>query len=210
MGYSQYDPSMQARAPWNAGKTVGTKRPLTQKQIWAIRFFLDREGRLRDRALFDLAIDSKLRGCDLVKIKIGDLVAGDEVRTRAMVIQQKTGRPVQFELTNDVRASLFAWFERRCGSLNEHAFPSRIDRTHHMSTRQYARLIDEWVTAIGLRRAEYCTHSLRRTKASMIYKATGNLRAVQILLGHTKIENTVRYLGVDIEDALTLAENTDI
>ena len=210
MGYSQYDPSMQARAPWNAGKNVGTKRPLTQKQIWAIRFFLDREGRLRDRALFDLAIDSKLRGCDLVKIKIGDLVAGDEVRTRAMVIQQKTGRPVQFELTSDVRASLLAWFERRGGSLDEHAFPSRIDRTHHMSTRQYARLVDEWVTAIGLRRAEYGTHSLRRTKASMIYKATGNLRAVQILLGHTKIENTVRYLGVDIEDALTLAEHTDI
>ena len=210
MGYSQYDPSMQARAPWNAGKTVGTKRPLTQKQIWAIRFFLDRERRLRDRALFDLAIDSKLRGCDLVKIKIGDLVAGDEVRTRAMVIQQKTGRPVQFELTSDVRASLLAWLERRGGSLDEHAFPSRIDRTHHMSTRQYARLVDEWVTAIGLRRAEYGTHSLRRTKASMIYKATGNLRAVQILLGHTKIENTVRYLGVDIEDALTLAEHTDI
>jgi integrase len=209
MGYSQYDPSMQGRAPWNAGKTVGTKRPLTQKQIWAIRFFLDREGRLRDRALFDLAIDSKLRGCDLVKIKIGDLVAGDEVRTRAIVIQQKTGRPVQFELTSDVRASLLAWLERRRGCLDEHAFPSRVDRTNHMSTRQYARLVDEWVTAIGLRRAEYGTHSLRRTKASMIYKA-GNLRAVQILLGHTKIENTVRYLGVDIEDALTLAEHTDI
>ncbi len=127
-----------------------------------------------------------------------------------MVIQQKTGRPVQFELTSDVRASLFAWLERRGGSLDEHAFPSRIDRTHQMSTRQYARLVDEWVTAIGLRRAEYGTHSLRRTKASMIYKATGNLRAVQILLGHTKIENTVRYLGVDIEDALTLAEHTDI
>lgn len=210
MVYSQQDPLMQGRAPWNAGKTIGTKRPLTQKQIWAIRFFLDREGRLRDRALFDLAIDSKLRGCDLVKIKIGDLVAGDEVRTRAMVIQQKTGRPVQFELTSDVRASLFAWLERRGGKLDEHAFPSRIDRNHHMSTRQYARLVDEWVTAIGLRRAEYGTHSLRRTKASMIYKATGNLRAVQILLGHTKIENTVRYLGVDIEDALTLAEHTEI
>ncbi|TCJ38389.1 tyrosine-type recombinase/integrase [Parafrankia sp. BMG5.11] len=210
MGYSQYDSSMQSRVPWNADKTVGTKRPLTQKQIWAIRFFLDREGRLRDRALFDLAIDSKLRGCDLVKIRIADLVSGDAVRTRAMVIQQKTGRPVQFELTSDVRASLFAWLERRGGSLDQHVFPSRINRTHHMSTRQYARLVDEWVTAIGLRRAEYGTHSLRRTKASMIYKATGNLRAVQILLGHTKIENTVRYLGVDIEDALTLAEHTDI
>ena len=210
MGYSQFDPAMERRTPWNVGKSVGTKRPLTQKQIWAIRFILDREGRLRDRALFDLAIDSKLRGCDLVKIKIRDLVAGPEIRNRSTVIQKKTGRPVQFELTGDVRASLLSWLERRGGTIEDYAFPSRIDRASHMSTRQYARLVDEWVTAIGLRRAEYGTHSLRRTKASMIYKATGNLRAVQILLGHTKIENTVRYLGVDIEDALLLAERTEI
>ena len=175
-----------------------------------MRPILDREGRLRDRALFDLAIDSKLRGCDLVKIKIRDLVAGPEIRNRSTVIQKKTGRPVQFELTGDVRASLLSWLERRGGTIEDYAFPSRIDRASHMSTRQYARLVDEWVTAIGLRRAEYGTHSLRRTKASMIYKATGNLRAVQILLGHTKIENTVRYLGVDIEDALLLAERTEI
>lgn len=210
MGYSRYDPAMQARPAWNAGKMVGTKRPLTQKQIWAVRFFLERERRLRDRALFDLAIDSKLRGCDLVKIKIGDLVSGAEIRTRAIVVQQKTGRPVQFELTADVRASLLAWLERRGGTIDDYAFPSRVDHAGHLSTRQYARLVDEWVTAIGLRRAEYGTHSMRRTKASMIYKATGNLRAIQILLGHTKIENTVRYLGVDIEDALTLAERTEI
>jgi len=210
MGYSQFDLAMQGRTAWNAGKKVGTKRPFTQKQIWSIRFFLDREGRLRDRALFDLAIDSKLRGCDLVKIKIGDLVAGEDIRTRAIVIQQKTGKLVQFELTNDVRASLATWLERRGGTIDDHMFPSRINHAHHMSTRQYVRLVDEWVTAIGLRREEYGTHSLRRTKASMIYKATGNLRAVQILLGHTKIENTVRYLGVDIEDALLLAERTEI
>ena len=192
MGYSQYDRGAQANKPWNAGKTVGTKRPLTQKQIWAIRFFLDRERRLRDRALFDLAIDSKLRGCDLVKIKIGDVVAGEEVRNRATVIQQKTGRPVQFELSGDVRASLLIWLERRGGTAAEYAFPSRIDRNGHISTRQYARLVDEWVTAIGLRRAEYGTHSLCRTNASMIYKATGNLKGVQILLGHTKIERAQR------------------
>lgn len=210
MGYSRYDAAARGRAAWNAGKTVGTKRPLTQKQIWAIRFFLDREGRIRDRALFDLAIDSKLRGCDLVKIKTGDLVTGPEIRTRAMVVQQKTGRPVQFELTSDVRASLLAWLERRAGSVSDYAFPSRVDHDHHMSTRQYARLVDEWVTAIGLRSSDYGTHSLRRTKAAMIYKATGNLRAIQILLGHTKIENTVRYLGVNIEDALLLAERTEI
>ena len=210
MGHSQYDPAMQGRPAWNAGKTVGTKRPLTQKQIWAVRFFLDREGRLRDRALFAPAIDSKLRGCDLVKIKIGDLVSGADIRTRAIVIQQKTGKPVQFELTADVRASLLSWLERRGGTVHNYAFPSRVDHTGHLSTRQYARLVDEWVDAVGLRRAEYGTHSLRRTKASMIYKATGNLRAIQILLGHTKIENTVRYLGVDIEDALILAERTEI
>ena len=210
MGYSHYDPATQDRAPWNVGKKVGTKRPLSQKQIWAVRFFLDREQRIRDRALFDLAIDSKLRGCDLVKLKIGDLVAGSEIRRRATIMQQKTHRPVQFELTTDVRASLLAWFEHRGGTVDDYAFPSRINRNEHMSTRQYARLVDEWVTAIGLRREEYGTHSMRRTKASMIYKATGNLRAIQILLGHSKIENTVRYLGVDIEDALLLAERTEI
>ena len=165
---------------------------------------------MRDRALFDLAIDSKLRGCDLVKIKIGTLVSGPNIRTRAMVIQQKTGRPVQFELMSDARGSLLAWLERRGGTVNDFAFLCRIDHSDHLSTRQYARLVDEWVTAIGLRGEEYGTHSLRRTKASIIYKETGNLRAVQILLSHTKIENTVRYLGVDVEDALELAEGTEI
>ncbi len=174
MGYSRFDRPLQPRAAWNAGKNVGTKRPLTQKQIWAIRFHLDREGRLRDKALFDLAIDSKLRGCDLVKIKIADIVAGGDIRSRAILIQQKTNRPVQFELTADVRATLSSWLERRGGSISDYLFPSRVDHTGHMSTRQYARLVDEWVTAIGLRKAEYGTHSLRRTKAAMIYRATGN------------------------------------
>src|SRR6476659_9242870 len=210
MGYSEYDPSMQARVPWNAGKTVGTKRPLTQKQIWAIRFMLDREHRLRDRALFDLAIDSKLRGCDLVKVRIGDLVSGGRVRNRAMVIQQKTKRPVQFELLEPARSSLLAWLQRRGGSLENYAFPSRVDRLDHLSTRQYSRLVEAWVSGIGLRKEDYGTHSLRRTKAALIYKQTGNLRAVQILLGHSKIETTVRYLGVEVEDALTLAEATEV
>ena len=184
--------------------------PLTQKQIWAIRFFLHREERLRDRALFDLAIDSKLRGCDLVKLRIGGLIVGQDIWTRAMVVQQKTGRPVQFGITADARGSLAAWLQRRGGTADDYVFPSRLDRSRPMSTRQYARLVDEWVTAIGVRREDDGTHSMRRTKAAMIYRATGNLRAVQILLGHTKIENTVRYLGVDIEDALMLAERTEI
>ncbi|MBX5227576.1 tyrosine-type recombinase/integrase [Rhizobium sp. NLR9b] len=208
MGVSQYDPAALGRPAWNAGKEVGVKKPLKQRQIWAVRFFLDRGGRMRDRALFDLAIDSKLRGRDLVKLKIGTLVTGHEIRTRAMVVQQKTGRPVQFEITTEVRASLLAWLQRRGGTVDDYAFPSRIDHGNHLSTRQYAWLVDEWVTAIGLRREDYGPHSLRRTKAATNSKA--RQPAIQILLGHTKIENTVRYLGVDIEDALELAERTEI
>jgi site-specific recombinase XerC len=189
---------------------VGAKRALKPQQVWAIRFWLDRERRLRDRALFDLAIDSKLRGCDLVKVRIGDLTSGGQIRTLAVVVQQKTGRPVQFELLEPARASIQAWLGCRGGTLGDFVFPSRANHGRHLSTRQYARLVDEWVTAIGLRQENYGTHSLRRTKVSIIYKATGNLRAVQILLGHAKIESTVRYLGVEVEDALALAEHTEV
>lgn len=210
MGHSDFDPAARERRAWNEGQIIGTKRPLKPRDVWAIRFFLDEHRRLRDRALFDLAIDSKLRGCDIVKIRIGDLVTGASIRNRATVIQQKTGRPVQFELMLEARGSLLAWLERRGGSIADYAFPSRVDYMGHLSTRQYARLVDEWVTAVGLDVREFGTHSLRRTKASMIYKATGNLRAVQILLGHSRIENTIRYLGVDVDDALTLAERVEL
>ena len=210
MGHSEYAPGAKDLRPWNVGRKIGAKRALKPQQVWAIRFWLDRERRLRDRAMFDLAIDSKLRGCDIVKMKIGDLIRGGQVRSRAIVIQQKTGRPVQFELLEPARNSLLAWLECRGGTLDDFVFPSRVNHANHISPRQFARLVDEWVTGIGLRRGDYGTHSLRRTKASIIYKQTGNLRAVQILLGHTKIESTVRYLGVDIEDALRLAETTEI
>src|SRR5450631_2220242 len=176
MGHSEYDPVAKDRRPWSAGRMQGAKRALKPQQVWAIRFWLDRERRLRDRAMFDLAIDSKLRGCDVVKVKIGDLISGGRVRTRAIVIQQKTGRPVQFELLEAARGSLLAWLEHRGGTLEDFAFPSRIDHSTHLSTRQYARLVDEWVTGIGLRQEDYGTHSLRRTKASIIYKQTGNCR----------------------------------
>ena len=210
MGMLEFDPGVADRRAWNAGRKVGAKRALKPRQVWAVRFFLDQNRRMRDRALFDLAVDSKLRGCDIVAVKIGDLVIGGQIRHRAIVTQRKTGKPVQFELMGNARASLLAWLERRGGTVDDYVFPSRVDRASHLSTRQYARLVDEWVVGTGLRREEYGTHSLRRTKASIIYKATGNLRAVQILLGHTKIENTVRYLGVDVEDALALAEATEI
>jgi integrase len=210
MGHSEHDPAFRNRRPWNVGRKLGAKRALKPQQVWAIRFWLDGERRIRDRAMFDLAIDSKLRGCDIVKLKIGELVSGAHVRARVIVVQRKTGRPVQFELLEPVRTSILTWLGCRGGGLDNYIFPSRIDHEAHISTRQYARLVDEWVTGIGLRREDYGTHSLRRTKVALIYKRTGNLRAVQILLGHTKIESTVRYLGVDVEDALTLAEGTEI
>ncbi len=155
MGISQYDPAAQSRVPWNFGAKVGPKRPFTEKQSWAIRFFLDREQRLRDMALFDLAIDSKLWGCDLVRLKIGDLVSGPVIRKRAAITQQKTGRPVQFEIVSDARGRLFAWLERRGGSVDDYVFPSRVDHTRHLRTRQYARPVDEWVEAMVRVAAEW-------------------------------------------------------
>ena len=128
-------PAAKERRPWNVGRIVGTKRALKPRQVWAIRFWLDRERRLRDRAMFDFAIDSKLRGCDVVKVEIGDLVSGGWVRSRAIVIQQKTGRPVQFELLEPARGSILAWPERRGGTPGEFIFPSRINHADHISTR---------------------------------------------------------------------------
>ena len=192
-------PTLKASVPWNAGKMVGAKRALKEKHVWAIRFWLGSEQRVRDRALFDLALDSKLRGCDLVSLRIGDIVTSGQVRHRAMVVQQKTRRPVQFEITETTRESVRAWLEHRGGGLNEYVFPSRLSAKAHLSTRQYARLLDQWVQAVGLIPGEYGTHSLRRTKVAMIYKRTGNIRAVQILLGHSKLDSTVRYLGVDVD-----------
>lgn len=168
MGHSEHDPAFNDRRPWNAGRKLGAKRALKPQQAWAIRFWLDRERRVRDRALFDLAIDSKVRGCDIVKLKIGDRVSGGRVRSRAIVVQRKTGRPVQFELLEPARASILTWLECRGGAVDDYAFPSRINHAAYISTRQYARLVDEWVTGIGLRQEDYGTHSLRRTKASLI------------------------------------------
>jgi integrase len=196
--------------PWNKGRFIGPKPPLRPKQVWAIRLHLQREERLRDLAMFDLAIDSKLRGCDLVRLKIGEVVVNATARHRATIIQKKTEQPVQFELTEQTRDSLLAWLTHRGGSPDGYVFPSRARTGKHFSTRQYARLVGDWVEAVGLGRSAYGTHSLRRTKVALLYKRTGNLRAVQILLGHTKLESTVRYLGVDAEDALTLSEATEI
>jgi integrase len=198
------------RTPWNHGRLIGPKPPLKPKHIWALRTRLQHQGRTRDLAMFNLAIDSKLRGCDLVRLRVSDVYLGDGVRLRATVVQQKTGRPVLFELTEATRETLAAWLRLRGLRSSDWLFPSRSRPGDHLTTRQYGRLVDDWVALIGLDPAGYGTHSLRRTKVALIYKRTGNLRACQLLLGHTKLESTVRYLGIEVDDALVMSEQTDI
>ena len=203
---AQRDLFRSAPVPWNSKRIIGPKPPFKAKHVWAIRQQLKTNGRVRDLALFECGIDSKLRGCDLVKLKVSDVAPGGVLRERATVIQQKTGRPVPFEITDSTRGALAAWLKRRGDRRDDWLFPSRSRPGHHISTRQYGRLVDKWVAMIDLEPRAYGTHSLRRTKVAMLYKKTGNLRACQLLLGHRKLESTVRYLGIEVDDALELSQ----
>jgi integrase len=188
-----------SRTPWNKGKLIGAKPPLRPKHVWSIRTHLMIERRTRDLAMFNLAIDSKLRGCDVVALKVEDVAPNGYTIDRATVRQRTTGRPVKFELTDQTREAvddyLRAAGKKPGGFLLTGSSPS----ARGMTTRQYARLVSRWVASIGLDAKLFGTHSLRRTKATLIYRRTGNLRAVQLLLGHTKIESTVRYLGIEVD-----------
>ena len=196
--------------PWNKGKLSGQKRPLKLQEIWAIRVRLQLQERNRELALFNLAIDSKLRACDLMALTVADIAQGARVQSRARIVQRKTGRPVQFEITDQTRQSLEHWMAEADLRPPDYLFPSRVANSQHLSRRQYARIVHRWVSEIGLDTSLYGTHSLRRTKASLIYRRTKNLRAVQLLLGHTKLESTVRYLGIEVDDALELSEQTEV
>jgi integrase len=196
--------------PWNKGKLIGAKPPLRPKHVWSIRTRLLLEGRTRDLAMFNLAIDSKLRGCDVVALKVEDVAPNGYAIDRATVRQKKTGRPVKFELTDQTRQAIDDYLKAASKKPGECLFTGRRGQGQCMTTRQYARLVSECVRSIGLDPHLFGTHSLRRTKATLIYRRTGNLRAVQLLLGHTKIESTVRYLGIEVDDALAIAEQVDV
>ena len=198
------------RPPWNKGKLVGAKPPLRPSHVWSIRTKLQMQGRTRDLALFNLAIDSKLRGCDAVAVRVDDVAPSGYAMDRATIRQRKTGRPVRFELTDQTRMAIDEYLRLTGRKPGQVLFAGRKDGTPGLTTRQYARLVQEWVADIGLDPAKFGTHSLRRTKAVLIYRRTGNLRAVQLLLGHTKIESTVRYLGIEVDDAIEIAEKIDI
>ena len=198
------------KTPWNKGKLTGAKPPLRQKHVWAIRTKLQIEKRNRDLALFNLAIDSKLRGCDVVALKVEDIAPNGYCADRATVRQKKTKRPVRFELTEQTRQAVDDYIRAAGKRSGEFLFAACRKQDHRMTTRHYARLLSEWISSIGLDPHLFGTHSLRRTKATLIYRRTGNLRAVQLLLGHTKIESTVRYLGIEVDDALSIAEQVDL
>jgi integrase len=207
------DPSSAAtlpRPPWNKGKLTGPKPPLRPGHVWLIRAKLQLERRTRDLALFNLAVDSKLRGCDLVALRVDDVAPNSYALDRANVRQGKTGRPVRFELSEQTRQSLDDYLRVGNRKPGQCLFLGRRGPDQPLTTPQYARLVSERLSGIGLDPLKYAAHSMRRTKATMIYRRTGNLRAVQLLLGHSKIESTVRYLGVEIDDALDIAEKIDV
>ena len=198
------------KIPWNKGKIVGQKSPLKLKDMWANRIRLQLGHRTRELALFDLGLDSKLRACDLVRLRVRDICHGDRISTRAIVVQQKTSKPVQFEITPPTREAVAEWIKQAHLSTEDYLFRSRVHDSPHLGTRQYARILDSWIKEIGLDPTAYGTHTILRTKASLIYRRTKNIRAVQLLLGHTKLESTVRYLGIEVEDALELSEQTEV
>ena len=202
-------PEYQKHTPWNKGKLVGQKLPLKLKEIWAIRIRLQLTNCIRDLALFNLAIDSKLRSCDLLKLRVRDISHEPTILRRAGIMQQKPHNPVQFEITEQTRESISKLITHAGLQFEDYLFPSRFKLSPHISTRQYARIMENWVKVIGLDPSVYGTHSMRRTKATLIYKRTQNIRAIQLLLGHTKLESTVRYLGIEVDDALEISEKTD-
>ena len=198
------------RAPWNKGKLIGAKPPLLARHVWSILTKLQIEKRTRDLAMFNLAIDSKLRGCDVVALRVEDIAPNGYAVARATVRQKKTGRPVRFEMTEQTRQAVDDYLKATGKKPGEFLFTSRRRPGQAMTTRQYARLVSEWIAGIGLDPHVFGTHSLRRTKATLIYRRTGNLRAVQLLLGHTRMESTVRYLGIEVDDALAIAEQVEV
>tara|TARA_R100000406_G_C3065492_1_gene112660 strand:- start:109 stop:720 length:612 start_codon:yes stop_codon:yes gene_type:complete len=200
----------QIPTPWNKDRIIGQKKPLQISQVWGIRIRLELEDRKRDLALFNLGLDSKLRGCDLVKLKVSDVFCGRSVLKRTHVIQQKTGSPVQFEITGNTGDSILAWIKEAKLSESDFLFKSRVNGSNHISTRQYNRIFHGWIEKLHLDTTLYSTHSMRRTKPYLIYKKTKNLRVVQLLLGHKKLESTVRYLGIEVDDALEISESIEI
>jgi len=198
------------RIPYNKGKLIGQKKPLKLAEIWELRTTLRLSHKVRDLALFNLGLDSKLRSCDLLSLRVNDISGSGGIKNRVQMIQKKTNEPVIFEITEPTKNSLNELIKKQKLTLSDFIFRSRQGFQKHLSRRQYSRIIKDWVSSIGLNPDDFGTHSMRRTKVSLLYHKTGNLRAVQLLLGHKSLESTVRYLGVELDDALDISEHLEI
>lgn len=196
--------------PWNKGRLTGPKTPLTLEQVWRIRIRLELTGCLRDLALFNLAIDSKLRACDLVALRMKDLYQGGRLQSRATVVQKKTKLAVRFEVTKKSQKAIQDWVDCRGLQIDDYIFKGRRIESNHIGTQQYRRILKKWVAGIDLDPALYGTHTMRRTKATLLYRKNKNLREIQLLLGHSRIDSTVKYLGIDVDDALDASSKLDI
>ena len=189
-----------SKTPWNKGTVVGRKLPLTLEEIRAIRKHIKASKRIKDLALFNVAIDSSLRVGDLLELRVRDVAPEGQVSEQARITQQKTKKRVEFELTKPTRDALSVWILHEQLNPKQFLFPSRIHSSPHLSARQYGKIVDQWVTSIGLDRSAYGTESIRRTKATLTYQRTKDLQAAQLLLGHSRIRSTVRFLGIEAED----------
>lgn len=191
------------------GHSTGQKKPFKLEDIWRIRTRLELEGNIKELALLNLAIDCKLRSCDLLRMRVRDISSGGVIQNRVLYKQRKTGRDVQFEITSRTAQSITQWFVAGGLPASDYLFPSPRKEGKPISYSYYSKIIRSWARALGYDESMYGTHSMRRTKATLIYARTKNIRAVQLLLGHVRLDNTIRYLGVEIEDALNISENIE-
>ncbi|ARC94536.1 integrase [Vibrio coralliilyticus] len=191
------------------GNCSGIKRTLKLEEVWRIRIRLEIENDLMQLALLNLAIDSKLRASDLLKINVYDVSSQGVIYDRVQCIQQITGTDAHYEITPRTQQSISRWIFAASLEASSFLFPSSRRSGQPISYSFYRSIIRSWAVKLGLNADYYGTHSMRRTKATLIYARTQNIRAVQILLGHSKLDNTVRYLRVELEDALRLSEKTD-
>jgi integrase len=202
--------AQERRPPWNKGRVIGQKRPLRQRDIHAIRTRLQIAHNVRETAMLDLGLDSKLRGSDLLGLRVRDIWQGNHVLSRTSVTMKKTGCNVRFEITPDTRKAVAEWIEQEHLQPDDYVFPSRHNHKVPLSMRQYTRIVHKWVESAGLDSPLYGTHTVRRTKPTLIYRRTKDIRAIQILLGHKRLESTIRYLGVLEEDALAISEQEEL
>jgi len=201
---------MKPSDPWNKGKVVGRKPPLSPEQVQLMKMLLTQAGNIRDLALFSLAIDSALRGSDLVRLKVEDLYDGTDIREVANIRQKKTSKAVSFTMSTFTREALKELIESEEMGSQSFLFTSQHKgKGNPLSPAHLRRLMKGWLAQANINPDLYGSHSLRRSKIALIYKKTGNLRAAQLLLGHKSIESTKKYLGIEEGEALDIAKQFD-